>query len=280
MVALASRSPAGQAGRPPPEVLDAWGLTDVTEVPGGQGTAYGTEDLVLKPVVDRHEAEWLALTLQGLPRSSTLRIIRPVSARNNAWVVAGWSAWERLAGAAAPQRWREALEVSDRFHSLVARVPWSDAIGRHTPWALADSFAWAEDGLAVPAVVHGAVTELVQRRTPVDLPRQLVHGDLCGNVLFDEALPPAVIDVSPYWRPRRYAEAILLIDAVAWHGAGEAALGTFADPIDVQVLIRALLFRLGAAAIVFHGSDDRLKEELLAYEPVLRTVVRLSGRNR
>ena len=259
---------------PPPEVLDAWGVPDVTQLSGGQGTAFGTERLVLKPVGDQQEAEWLARTLHALPRCSSLRIVRPVPARDNAWVVAGWSAWERLIGTEAPERWRDALEVSDRFHSLVTDVAWSDAIGRHHPWALGDAFAWAERELAVPAVLHAAVSELVQRRAPVDLPRQLVHGDIRGNILFDEALPPAVIDLSPYWRPRRYADAILVVDSMAWHGAGDDALETFADPIGIQMLLRALLFRLGTTAVVFGGHDVRLKKELLAYEPVLRAVDR------
>jgi hypothetical protein len=92
--------------------------------------------------------------------------------------------------------------------------------------------------------------------------------------LFDEQLPPAVIDISPFWRPKRYADAILVIDAMAWHGAGEEALHTFDDPIGVQMLIRALLFRLSAASVIFDGHDGRLIKELRAYEPVLRAVDR------
>ncbi len=61
---------------------------------------------------------------------------------------------------------------------------------------------------------------------------------------------------------------------MAWHGAGEDALETFADPIGIQMLVRALLFRLGTTAVVFHGHDIRLKNELLAYEPVLRAADR------
>ena len=205
--------PRPQPTPPPLEVLDAWGVADVTQLPGGQGTVYSTDELVLKPVGDEKEAEWLARTLHALPRSSTLRIIRPVPARDDAWVVAGWSAWERLVGAEAPDRWRDALEVSERFHSEVAGVAWSDAIARHHPWAVGDAFAWAEHEPGIPDVLAVAVSGLIRRRVPIDLPCQLVHGDLCGNILFDEALPPAVIDVSPYWRPRRYADAIMVIDA-------------------------------------------------------------------
>ncbi len=261
-----------QGTGPPEEVLEAWGVANATRLPGGQGTVYGTDDIVLKPVGDQREAEWLARTLHALPPSSTIRIIRPVPARNEAWVVAGWSAWERLVGAQAPERWRDALEVSDRFHSLVTDVAWSEAIGRNHPWALGDAFAWAEHELAIPASFDVTISERLERWAPIDLPCQLVHGDLGGNILFDEALPPAVIDVSPYWRPRRYADAILIIDSMAWHGAGEDALETFGDRVGVQMLVRALLFRLGTAALAFDGHDGRLQQELLAYEPVLRAL--------
>ncbi len=83
-----------------------------------------------------------------------------------------------------------------------------------------------------------------------------------------------VIDASPYWRPRRYADALMVIDSMAWHGADEDALDTFVDPVGVQMLVRAVLFRLGTASVVFDGHDGRLKKELLAYEPVLRAVDR------
>ena len=265
----------GRQGAPPPrEALEAWGIAGAEPSPGGQGVVYVTEDLVLKPVRDDVEAEWLARTLDTLPRSSTVRTIRPIAARDGAWVVSGWSAWERLAGVAAPERWRDALEVSDRFHALVAGVALSGAIDRNHRWALGDAFAWGERALPIPAGLDVAIGGLVERRRPLDLPCQLVHGDLCGNILFDETLPPAVIDVSPYWRPKRYADAILVVDSVAWHGAGAGALERFADPIGEQVLVRALLFRLGTAALAFAGQSSRLTRELQAYEPV---VTALSG---
>jgi prepilin-type processing-associated H-X9-DG protein len=69
---------------------------------------------------------------------------------------------------------------------------------------------------------------------------QLVHGDLSGNVLFADGLPPAVIDWSPYWRPPPYASAIVMCDAALGHGAGVELLAGS----DRQLLIRALLFRL------------------------------------
>ena len=78
----------------------------------------------------------------------------------------------------------------------------------------------------------------------MDLPRQLVHGDLGGNVLFHDALPPAVIDVSPYWRPAGYAGAIVVADAVAWGGAGDEIVEGLLRHQGEQLLLRAVLFRV------------------------------------
>ena len=106
-------------------------------------------------------------------------------------------------------------------------------------------------------------------RRPIDLPSQLVHGDLGGgNVLFQDHLPPAIIDISPYWRPRRYAEAILVCDAIAWAGADLAALETLADEPGHQLALRAVLFRLASCAIVFSGHPARIGAEAEGYQPV------------
>ncbi len=89
------------------------------------------------------------------------------------------------------------------------------------------------------------MARLLAARRPVSAPAQLIHGDLAGNVLFADGLPPAVIDFSPYWRPKGYASSIIVTDAVVWHSADLALLTSAMDSRDdVQLLVRALLFRL------------------------------------
>ncbi len=53
---------------------------------------------------------------------------------------------------------------------------------------------------------------------------QIMHADLRGNILFSATLPPAVIDISPFWRPPEYAEGIVVADALCWHDAQAALL--------------------------------------------------------
>ncbi len=79
---------------------------------------------------------------------------------------------------------------------------------------------------------------------PLEASSQLIHADLTGNVLFDDQLPPAVIDFSPYWRPAAFASAIVVADALVWEGADESILDAVAHIEDFgQLLLRALIYR-------------------------------------
>ena len=104
---------------------------------------------------------------------------------------------------------------------------------------------------------------LIELRQPVDLASQVVHGDLCGNVLFDHADRPVIIDFSPYWRPVEWASAVVAVDAYEWEGAGPDALTWLVD-IDPsgQLLLRAAIYRIATSAEVAlaRGVDQRKLE--------------------
>ena len=131
------------------------------------------------------------------------------------------------------------LAVGERFHRALAGVPRPSALleARTDGWARADRVAWGELEAGRFAALP-EVARLLAACRPVGGVSQLVHGDLSGNVLFADGVAPAVIDFSPYWRPPAYASAIVLSDAVVWHGAPLEPLA------DGQFLVRALLFRL------------------------------------
>ena len=197
---------------------------------------------MLKPTEEPAQAAWLAGVLDRLTPGAGLRVAQPVRSTTGAWVVEGWVAWIWLPGEHRERAWDEVLEVSRRFHQAVAGVGWSSSMAASHRWAIADRVAWGE----VDADLPEAMQPLIARRRPVDLPSQLVHGDLGGNVLFDREHPPAVIDVSPYWRPAGYADAVVVADAVAWHGAGEDLVDALLRRQGEQLLLRAVLFRVAA----------------------------------
>jgi uncharacterized protein (TIGR02569 family) len=116
-------------------------------------------------------------------------------------------------------------------------------------------------------------SRLLHIRRPVNLSSQVIHGDLTENVLFADSLEPAVIDVTPYWRPAGFAAAVVVADAVCWHEADLDTLlpATSAIAEFPQLLVRAAIYRL-ATALVFGES------ELDAYARVIRLAERLVAR--
>lgn len=218
----------------PREVLDDWGVGAATPLEGGQGTTFVAGDVVFKPVTDASEAIWLAELLSNLSEPSEIRLIRPVRSRSGRWVVDGWSAWHRLDGAARVGDWRTALAVSRYFHAHVADIQRREGPLLMHPWAVADRYAWGQSAFEVPAELSDIATRLETAREDVSLPSQLVHADLLNNILVSDRLRPAVLDVSPYWRPARYADAIIVVDAIGWNGAGSEALATMGDAQGLQ----------------------------------------------
>lgn len=259
---------------PPPHVLAAFGLpgATATSLPGGQGRSWlvtagvsrepleSSAPLVLKPVADPLEAEevsWLAEALAPVCAADALDLgIRlpadvPATAAGTGgrWVVDGWRASTWVAGEPGPTgHWVELLAAARAFTAAVSHLPRPPFLERRAnPWAVADRAAWDEQPMAVHPDQRDLVDRLfaLARRAPAPQgPAQLVHGDLTGNVLFAEGLPPAVIDLSPYWRPAAFAGAVVVADGLLWWDQGADLLGAAGDAGEVGVVARALLFRL------------------------------------
>lgn len=214
-------------------------------MPGGQGRSWRVGDVVLKPA-DRSadELEWEATALGRLTPSG-FRVALPRRARDGRVVVDGWHATEYQPGERRPRSWAEILDAGAAFHRAVAGERRPAFVDRRTHrWAVADRVAWGE--LPVdPFLGLPLVAVLARAMRPLAAPSQLVHGDLGGNVLLADGLPPAIIDMTLYWRPAAYASAIVIVDALAWEDADEAIVALVRDVEGIdQHLIRALLFRL------------------------------------
>lgn len=95
---------------------------------------------------------------------------------------------------------------------------------RSDPWAVADRMAWGEEEAIYADELAPLVAPLIERLMPVEADGQVIHGDFGGNVLFEDGLPPAVIDFSPDWRPAAFAKAVVVVDALAWHEADESLI--------------------------------------------------------
>ncbi len=189
--------------------------------------------------------EWLADRLSDL-RPDGVRVAAPVATRSGRWVCDGWSATRWLDGVhpdpSLLSTWVEVVAAGRAFHRAVAHLDRPDCLDRRSDvWARADRVAWDERPVRWRPELRHLADRLRGAVRPLG-PSQLVHGDLTGNVLLAPPLAPAVIDVSPYWRPPEYADAVVVADALCWHGA-PAHLLVEVD-VSVAAVARALLFRM------------------------------------
>ena len=223
----------------PGAVLAAFGLDPNTAVrPAGRAIVVG--DIVFKPADDEAEAMWTAEVMSSLV-ADEVRLARPVRSDDGRWLVDGWTAWTRISGRPA-LRWNDIIAAGRALHDATRTLERPAVLdGRTHGWARADRMAWGEeDATDLPLA-----SRLIERLRPVDLEPQVVHGDLTGNVLFADGERPAIIDFSPYWRPAGWALAVVIVDAVVWHGAPTELADALSDePEAEQLLARATLFRL------------------------------------
>jgi len=260
---------------PSAQVLDLFAVPGLlAPLPGGQDAQDGQSDsvlagdLVLTPGREPAVQAWLSPLLARLAVSldeepgrtrRDLRVAVPVPARDGAWVVEGWAASRWEPGTTACDDLAVTLAAGRLLHARLAtlvEVAPTIVLGRDDRGARAERLAFGPVGDAADAA-RGTTAEAVvdalcaglAGAEPADLgPAQLVHSDLTGHVLLDAAGAPVVLDVSPAWRPVRWAEAVATLDAVVRQGADAAVLGTWTTAADRQALRRAALFRVLADA--------------------------------
>lgn len=244
-------------GAPPPDsVVRAFQSNgaDVRPLPGGRGSTWRAGDLVLKRADGPAEAQWVAHLAESLCRSGVdgFRCEQPVRARNGAWSVRGWTAWRYLAGTHRFDRWPQVMAAGAALHTAMAGTPRPDFLdSRRHAWARADKMAWGETRPELgSADVQIAAIRLAQYVVRSTQPAQAVHADLTGNVLFEDDLAPAIIDLTIYWRPAAYPLAVVAVDALSWHGADESVLELVPPGERSSMIARAALFRLFTADVL------------------------------
>lgn len=240
---------------PGQDVVVGFGLSGEPELlAGGQGGTYAIGDTVLKAEGAEDAAAWAAAVMAGLPQNG-FRVPAPrPRCDGGGWSLSGWTAWERVAGEhrLSSTNWYDALEVAVGFHEALRTAPRPVHLARRTDlFAVADRMAWGEQALPSRGRLAEVLDALARHRVEVEGPCQVIHGDLAGNLLWHEDLPPAVIDMSPYWRPGGLGAAQLVTDASLWYGAGLELAESFLahEPgVGRQLVLRALIFRLAVDA--------------------------------
>ncbi|PGH18018.1 hypothetical protein AJ80_04641 [Polytolypa hystricis UAMH7299] len=226
------------------------------------------------------------------------------------YIYHGWTATHVLPGTPGPiGHWHHMLRACRAFHADLRDVskPGDLLVRRQHQWARGDRVAWeeeddAEGGIIIAPVLRGSFERLKVLRRPVEIVdddgggggddgkrNQLVHGDLAGNILFtttttplatadSDTPPPGIIDLSLYWRPVEFAEAIIVADGLLWYhqaaGDDEALVRLVGvEEFRLQMLVRALIFRLVASSDGGRVDED----ERRAFEEAVGVLERFLG---
>ncbi|WP_219412933.1 TIGR02569 family protein [Pseudonocardia nigra] len=262
MTAAPVLPPAGPAGAIlPPHVRMAFGVADVEPRPvewAGR-RAWHCADVLIRPVPDNAVAAWSASVLDTLEVDG-LRLARPVRSSDGRWVVAGWAACRFVPGVLEP-RYDGVIGAATRLHAATATLPRPRLLDdRDDLLTRSAAGAFGERRLALDPHKGGELyAQLAQYRRPVRAMSQVVHPELFGAVLFDEVGVPALIDLVPCWRPKEWAAAVVVVDALAWGGAEESLLQRWAHLEEwPQMMLRAVLHRLALHAQHPEGSPQTL----------------------
>jgi len=200
-----------------------------------------------------------------------IRLARPIRSSDGRWVVGGWTAQHFVAGR-PDDRYADILHAADLLHAAITDIPEPNFIRRRDDlYSWADRLAWGEIEDVGGRIAEGHAAQLYARlaggRVAVAATPQVVHGDLFGNVLFAASAPPAVVDITPYWRPPSWAAAVIVVDAISWGGATTDLVEGSADRQDFpEMLRRALLFRLAVSLAHPRSTAESLVEMLSAAE--------------
>ena len=173
--------------------------------------------------VDARRSSTLPVVLDGV------RIASPISADQGGWVHDGWVA-SRFVPALRPAApdWATVVDAGLRFGDAceAVRRGGEDVLDRrHHRWAVADRVAWGTEGIALSSPAAEVRCEEIAARllTTADPNGASCMATSVATSSFDpQRRPPGRSGREPL-RPRRWAEAIVVTDAVLWEGADAGA---------------------------------------------------------
>jgi hypothetical protein len=255
------------------DIIDSFDLKgDIVPLMGGQNTSVKINNAVLKPVDDVKHYEWLLNLIYNI-NPQRYRLSKPLRNKSGKFVSDGWICTRFEPGHEIRGCIQEKLRISRLFHRDLSNESILDFPDTNNPWSKAHRVAWQIDDLpnGLPKETHGVIYDLLKRIIPKGNNKmQIVHSDLSGNILFDEALDPLIIDFSPTIAPVEYAEAILVCDCIAWQESKISEIELLPqNGIYTEMIIRAILFRLSVAAL-FSGHDhEKFSKEYNAFKPII-----------
>lgn len=200
--------------KPNESVLGQFNLDgEIVFLPGGENRTYKIGNFVLKHINKDSEeyTSWIANLFANIEENN-FRVSKPISTNDGKWITTdGWSAWTFLEGNHEfKNHIPESIDAITAFHKAIAYAYKPNFLNDDNPYNRADRCTWDDKPDYIDLQVKDLVESLYSVRKPVEgLKDQVIHGDLNpDNILLSPNLPPAIIDIAPYWRPPEFALAV------------------------------------------------------------------------
>ena len=248
----------------PSAVLEGFGLAgEPVALDGGEGTSVLIGGVVCKPVLDSAVAQWCQ-AVAAVGSHADFRFPEPVPARDDSFVVDGWTASLFIPGLRSlHDQPATVVGLADAVTTALTATT-NPLPARTDRWARGIDVAYGAAATLRPEAVDLLRTLLDPCGPPPDR-HAVVHADLTGNTFVDPAGQPVVLDLSPARATAGFAPAVVIADHLLWHD-GDTRLATLVDPVDLH---RALAFRLVAEQL---AADPRHGARLDDYRAVLSRI--------
>ncbi|MBA4853331.1 hypothetical protein [Emticicia sp. BO119] len=255
------------------EILEVFGIYGkIVRLNGGQGRSVRVGDFVIKPIDEVNKYNWIGSVLAPISTSG-LSIAKPLKSKNGNFVENGYGVTKYIEGEFSQGNIKEKIKACQALSHLLQSIKQPEQWTHwHSPWQRANQVAWEEADLPDNTNLHSVklIKSIKTGYQPIHLPKQLVHSDLAGNILFNGSTP-VIIDFSPEFRPKAYAEILLITDSIAWHQEELKSLWItqYSKFLLTQLALRAIIFRLTVTVIFNPDNHDSVLKELKNFEPIL-----------
>jgi len=240
---------------------------------GGQNESIKVGDLVIKPVHEKEKYLWLSAVLEEI-NFENLQVATPLKSLEGNFIEDSFGATRYFDAQFYNNKLKEKLDACRELNSKLAGIRKPKEYDKwESPWTKAQGLAWSDHKIS-SALLPKEIEELIRLRKTLNLPDQLVHVDLAGNILFDEKGGPIIIDFTPGFYPKEYSEVLLMIDSIAWYQASIEALQLLSAEKEIQdqLILRALIFRLSVPFFLHADSKNKIEafqKDYQGYRPIV-----------